>query len=101
MQDTPDLSKIVNLIMQNPSLIAEISSLVKQDAAAETPTESEANEAANAPSELKSAPIQADASHSQRYELLSALKPYLSESRRSAIDYMISVSEIFNMIRKK
>ena len=42
MSDTPDLSKIVNLIMQNPHLISEIQSLAKGEKKDEGEESSEA-----------------------------------------------------------
>lgn len=93
-----DLSRIVGLIMENPSLIAEIKALAdgeereaakptgkKEEPESETPTMIEAN-----------APPR-----SKRRELLSALKPYLSEERCKAVDQMISLGEILDMMRNK
>lgn len=103
MQDTPDLSKIVNLIMQNPSLIEQISALANQDNEEKSETQPDDNsvqtnstleENANAQPFVRS-------SRSHRNELLSALKPYLSESRRTAVDSMMSIADILDMMRKK
>lgn len=102
MQDTPDLSKIVNLIMQNPSLIAEISALAKQDTESSEPSKEVAD--VDATTEYEKEAVTANAtvhSRSHRHELLSALKPYLSENRRQAVDSMMSISDILDMMRKR
>ncbi len=101
MADTPDISKIISVIMENPQLIEEISALVKSDK-----TESETNtvpsdEIADAPAVEASQDVTASrSSGNTRRELLSAMKPYLSEQRRSAIDSMISISGILDMMKK-
>lgn len=102
MSNTPDLSKIVNLIMQNPSLIAEISALANQTEKTDTSDRESVEE--NPPPEAQAvdAPVSATVSaRSHRHELLSALKPYLSENRRSAVDSMMSISDILDMVRKR
>lgn len=98
MQTTPDLSRIVNLIMQNPELIEQISALAKGESEI-TPVTEEAAEV--------SAPEESIDQHSERnmrahrHELLSAMKPYLSESRRIAIDSMASILDIIDVMIKK
>ena len=101
MSDTPDLSRIVNLIMENPSLIAEISALAKKDAQSgegDTDTTTPQIEAA------ASIPIFDTPSLSKnekRQRLLSAMKPYLKDERSRAIDSILSVAEILDMVRNK
>ena len=100
MQQTPDLSSIVNLIMQNPSLIEQISALAKQGSPNESePTEDEKISAQEDPpiAEHTVAPL----GKTHRRELLNAMKPYLSENRRAAIDSMSSIMDVIDvMIRK-
>lgn len=91
-----DLSKIVGLIMENPSLIAEIKALA--DGGAPKP---EAEEAKAEPTEEVATRISAAQPRSRRRELLCALKPYLSEGRCRAVDQMISIGEILDMMRNK
>jgi hypothetical protein len=97
MQGTPDLSKIINLIMQNPQLIQEISELASSD---------EANEATT-PTPVGTEEVLAPADEpkrdmrSHRHELLSAMKPYLSEKRRGALDSMESILDIIDVMIKK
>lgn len=97
MSQTPDLSRIVNLIMENPELIKQISALANTSA-----TDSE-NDVAEAQDERPSVNEAVAEPHprSSRQELLSAMKPYLSDSRRSAIDSMITISEVLYMMKKK
>ena len=103
---TPDISRIVNLILQNPGLIEEISALAKKDSAEATdesqtnsheipPPEPEVSEAVSAP--LYSAPQQ----RSNRSQLLCAFKPYVSEERARAIDSMISIAEVLDLMKSR
>ena len=100
MQQTPDLSSIVNLIMQNPSLIEQISALAKQGSnevaehveEATAPAVEEANVA-------KETVVPAAKTH--RRELLNAMKPYLSENRRVAIDSMSSIMDVIDVMVRK
>ena len=97
MSDTPDLSKIVGLIMQNPALIEQISSLVKSDSA---PIEN--TEETSAPVQsISSSGAPALSKNDKRQRLLSALKPYLRDERARAVDSMLSIAEILDMVRSK
>lgn len=108
MADTPDLSKIIGLIMENPDLIARIQGLANGEAA----TSNEAKEAAvsgavddetSVTIEEKATPANADyyGPKERRSKLLYAMKPYLSTERAKAIDSMLSVAEILDMMRSK
>ena len=108
MQNTPDLSGIINLIMQNPSLIAEISALAKQKTESEEETaqtenaiEKEEQSAKEKQSEEKAVATAAPLMRTHRHELLNAMKPYLSEGRRSAIDSMASILDVIDVVIKK
>ena len=106
MSETPDLSKIVSVIMQNPALISEIAALAsatKQPT--EQPTEETKPEVVIEQSKQTS-PIperpEPSRARAHRKELLSAMKPYLSESRRGALDSMASILDVIDvMIRKE
>ena len=93
MSDAPDLSKIVNLIMENPSLIAEISALAKKDA--ESEGESVAPE--SVPSAAPPSPEGTRRIHRSR--LIGAMKPYLSEERQRAVDTMMTIVDILDAQR--
>ena len=99
-----DLSKIVNLIMENPKLIEEIRTLTekKQDEKEDSePTEATPTE------ERKedSAPVinvsTGSVDKSRRRELLSALKPYVSKERAKAIDSMLSIADVLEIMKTK
>ena len=104
MQNTPDLSGIINLIMQNPSLIAEISALAKPKSepiaevdTAEDITEEPAVKEERTEEKVAATPLM----RTHRHELLNAMKPYLSENRRSAIDSMSSILDVIDVVMKK
>ena len=94
-----DLSKIVSLIMENPKLIEEIRSLGEKGE-----SKSEVSEINKIEENKDAPPLIAEAdksSASKRKALLAAIKPYLSKERGRAIDSMISISEILDMMRTK
>ena len=95
---TPDISRIISVIMENPDLIEQISSLVKEappdepKEIEETPaTEVEASALTSSGQDLRS----------RREHLLSALKPYLSDERQRAIDSMMTFADILDAVRRK
>lgn len=96
MESTPDLSRIVNLIMQNPELIEQISALAKASPDEEEHIEEEVKEEIETIASMHETPKKDIRSH--RRELLSAMKPYLSESRRSALDSMSSILDIIDVM---
>lgn len=92
MQDSPDIGKIISLVMENPDLIAKVSELMKggtQNALPEK--EAEPTVTAEAPSPPSVRPRRAE-----RGQLLSAMKPYLRESRARAIDTMVAILEVLD-----
>lgn len=104
---TPDISRIVNLILQNPGLIEEISSLAKKDNSEDTvtkPVVEPVSEVSPVPeaSETVSAPIYTPSlQRSNRSQLLGAFKPYVSEERAKAIDSMLSIAEILDLMKSR
>lgn len=100
MANTPDFSKILSLIMENPELISQISALARSN------TESEAAATIEEPV-ADSAEIQAGIEIPEepqsrrrvnRAQLLNAMKPYLKESRSKAIDTMIGIADILDVM---
>lgn len=96
----PELSRIINLIMQNPALIQQIEALAKQDGEAtapDTPTEEAAPMQAT-----DTVPAAAVAEHAhkreKRTQLLSALRPYVSEKRGKTLDTLIGMVDLFELI---
>ena len=97
-EGAPDIARIVNLIMENPKLIEEISGMVKKES--EEKVEDALPEASVSTAE-ESAPtstqIKERSTHGRnRSQLLGALKPYVSRERAQAIDSMLSIVEILD-----
>lgn len=92
-----DLSRIVGLIMENPKLISEISELVREKGQAE--------EKKVTPEEVATvtnpAPLPEPAPRERRAALLCALKPYVSEKRAQAIDSMITITEMIELMKAR
>ena len=104
--DGLDLSKIVGLIMENPKLIAEISNLAKSG--------SETTSELQKPFEMEKKEPQASEStapavtytdtkprKSRRSELLCAMKPYLSSERAKALDSVLTIAEILDLMKER
>ena len=105
-----DLSKIVNLIMENPKLIEEIKNLSTEKVETEShPPNKEEPKEENDKIESVAAPAvtyessigQGGINRIRRKDLLLALKPYVSEERGRAIDSMMSIADILEMMRSK
>ena len=103
-----DLSKIVNLIMENPKLIEEIKNLSvqKEDANTNSQTKDELQDESNKTESIAAPAVTYESPASQgginrirRKDLLLALKPYVSEERGRAIDSMMSIADILEMMR--
>lgn len=100
MADT-DISKVISLIMENPKLIEEIKGLVDKDSATQSEPEREVIEApAKADTEPTVSSYKAQPKR-RRQELLSALKPYISEERKKAVESFVTIAEILDMMREK
>ena len=98
MADTPDLSKIVGIIMEHPELVGQITSLLSGGVAQEesnTEKEPSADVAASIPPKA----VTSVGKRSDRARLLGAMKPYLSENRARAVDTMITVTEILESMK--
>ena len=117
MDNAPNISDVINVIMQNPEMLGMIKNLVSgnqqktddsQEAANLTEESiqnpnntSEPESAASAAFPLESVSgNNSDSKGERRRQLLSALKPYLSPTRARAIDSMLGFTEIFEVIRK-
>lgn len=90
-----DISRVVSLIMENPQLIEQISALAKQD---------HGNKPEEKPEEAK--PVASDtytnvSARGERARLLGALKPYVSSERAKAIDSVISIADILDVMRSR
>ncbi len=103
MSDTPDLSRIINMILDNPRLVEEISRMAKSDATASPKTEDSepASIAVEENTEKQDKSVSASAKAQKREMLISALKPYLSENRAKAIDSMVSVAQMLEIMKPR
>lgn len=100
-----DLSKIVNLIMENPALIEQIKQL---GASSETANEAPAQKTIPEPPEESGGTQEGLATYqekpqgnSKRRELLYAIKPYLSNERGKAIETILSIADIIDMMKTR
>lgn len=98
-----DLSKIVGLIMENPKLIEEIKGLTaksENEESGETASRSEAEPEIK----IEEASAEKDKGSDKRMrrkELLHALKAYVSEERGRAIESMLSIADILDMMKTR
>ena len=101
-QENIDLGKVIGLIMENPALIEQISNLAK-NTSAEKPREETEHSIPTEPTDQKVTPTYTPimSSKSNRAQLLGALKPYVSEERGKAIDSMISIANILDMMKAR
>lgn len=94
-----DLSKIVNLIMENPALIEQIRALANS----ESPPADENKESEGEVAEVAAVPPtykpESSATRQRRTHLLSALKPYISPERGKAIETMIGIADALDAIK--
>ncbi|MBQ8321810.1 MAG: hypothetical protein IJX92_05545 [Clostridia bacterium] len=108
-EQTPDISRVIQLIMENPSLVQEISSLVKKDGASESNCAPEASEESSVvASEQITVPVTTapkieyeNPARRNRTQLLGAMKPYVSSERAKAIDSMMSIMDILEMMKAR
>ena len=102
MENTPDISKIIGVIMQNPALISEIAALANQVPRSDAAEETEVSEVKETVAEVSAPPAEsAPRKRPHRKELLNAMKPYLSETRRGALDSVASIFDILDVMMRK
>ncbi len=96
-----DLSKIVGMIMENPELIKQIKGLA--NASGETPTAAEEVSVKKEDFDEKAEPvyIKETSRKSGRKDLLNALKPYVSKERAQAIDSMLSIADVLEIMKTR
>ena len=104
MSDTPDIGKLIQMIMSNPTLVEEISKLGssggKKDES-EPLIEATASEPVQVSTSAEPVIAPLSPGRAKRTQLLGALKPYVSTERAKAIDSMISVAEILDMMKAR
>lgn len=99
-----DISKVIGLIMENPQLIEQISSMAKGYGESTRPAPPEEPQAIAAPiekAEPTNAPTYSSRDKSNRAQLLGALKPFVSPERAKAIDSMITIADILDVMRTR
>jgi hypothetical protein len=96
---TPDISRIIKLIMDNPKIIEEIGDMVKSESV-DTHTEDQAPKTEEKVAEVAASPTDINPKSKNRKDLLYAMKPYLSEKRARAIDSMLTFAEVFTMLKR-
>lgn len=110
MEQASDLSKILGIIMENPELIESIKKLAmsEPDGEAEPATVAPATEkiAEDASDEpyIKDEEKESEAPISpskRRKTLLCAIKPYVSKERARAIDSMLNIADVLEVMRRK
>ena len=105
-QENLDISRVVGIIMQNPQLIEQIAGLAKGQSAGNEAQNTEESKTENKEisEPQKTAEVSVSPKKSERVnraQLLGALKPYVSSERAKAIDSMISIADILDMMRER
>ena len=113
MDGSPDISKILGIIMENPDIIEKIKNMA-QSGEKNAETENRISDTVSAPeaetvsasAEAKEAAAEAAAaprisSKKRRHDLLTAIKPYVSAERSRAIDTMLSVVEVLEIMKAR
>ena len=98
-----DISRVVGLIMENPQLIEQISALAKSSEGKDesTPTETPPQQSEPVVNEIRDIPYAPPSHKGDRAKLLGALKPYISKERARAIDSMLTIADILEMMRTR
>lgn len=105
-QENIDVGRVIGLIMENPQLIEQIANLAKGSGAAPEEIQVEQDKSEKA-AEVETTPTVSQPTYAQRSDrsnrahLLGALKPYVSSERAKAIDSMISIADIIDMMRTR
>ena len=100
MSDTPDLQKVISVIMENPALIAEISELMSKSRE-DAPVAAAENAVPEAAAETSAAVSPQESESGRRNKLLYAMKPYLSKERQRAMDTVITVLDVLHTVRRR
>ena len=109
-----DLNSVINLIMQNPELLASIKKLApesEEESSAAIPEKAEENPKSDIPKpDEKARSVEAQispkesrprGSKGKRSELLHALSPYISEGRQKALESFMTIADILELMREK
>lgn len=106
-QENLDIGRVVGLIMENPQLIEQIAALAKGKPESQEVVVSEEEQPIKEEAPIEATPTVSQPSYTggqdrlNRAHLLGALKPYVSKERAKAIDSMISIADILDMMRAR
>lgn len=95
-----DLSRVVNIIMENPALLEEIAKMAK-NGGEERSEDRPISEEKAAPTQATPSTYRGGYGRDDRARLLDALKPYVSPQRAKAIDSMISIADILDVMKTR
>ena len=98
IKTAPDISRVISVIMENPEIIEKISALMNSEKREAEP-QSEPSPESEAQA-VSAAITQKPASSAKRTRLLTALKPYVKGKRAEAIDSVIAIADIIDMMRR-
>ena len=111
MDGMADISRILGIIMENPEIIDKIRQMAQTDensdsetetAASPAPTEAKLPENGAAETDsVKTSAAPKEYDKKRRHDLLCAIKPYVSPQRSRAIDTMLSVVEVFEIMKAR
>ena len=110
MGENQDISKIIGIIMENPDIIEKIKNLASSDDNADGYVHSSASVNDEKTSGAREQAIKTDTesvfsektqSKKRRNELLRALKPYVKSERARAIDTMLSVIDVIDVMKER
>lgn len=113
MDGMADISKILGIIMENPEIIEKIKDLAassKNDSSEEAAeaTFSKNSDTVDSESQINTDKTTVEAAakpaintKKKRHDLLCAIKPYVSEGRGKAIDTMLSVIDVLDIMKAR
>ena len=103
-----DVGKVIGMIMENPELVSQIAAMARSEPPAPSAEKAVEPEAIKPTEESVSTAVSANATYPvqntarvNRTQLLGALKPYVSEERAKAIDSMLTIADILDMMRTR
>ena len=92
-----DLSKVIGMIMENPTLVRQIKEMAERSG-----SDNQQEPANKSEDEGKAVEDSYPPHHqSRRNDLLRAIRPYLSEERGKAIESMIAIADILSITKKE
>ena len=93
MAEGVDLGKMVSMIMENPSLMAEIGKMASGVSQEEESPKEEALPVAKEPEMVRPT-----GKRERRHRLMGAIREYLSEPRAKAVDTMMNLFDIIDLV---